>query len=163
MIEVVQNGNHVLLDNDFFDKFEKRCFAFVGRKLQYVQMYINGKRQYIHRAITGAKKGEVVDHINGNTFDNRKENLRICSQQQNQFNQKAQTRNKSSRFKGVGWHKYHNKFRAYAKKDGHSFQLGYFKTPHEAAFVYDMKAFELFGEFAKPNLACSTLHIINIK
>lgn len=47
---------------------------------------MNDKRQYIHRIIMNAPKGLVVDHINHNTLDNRKSNLRICTSTENHRN-----------------------------------------------------------------------------
>ena len=43
-------------------------------------------RILIHRLITGAKRGEEVDHANGDKWDNRKANLRICTRSQNLMN-----------------------------------------------------------------------------
>ena len=50
---------------------------------------LNGKRDLaIHRIVMSPPKGMVVDHINGNALDNRKENLRVCTYSQNSCNKK---------------------------------------------------------------------------
>ena len=55
----------------------------------------------MHRLITGAKKGQLVDHINGNPLDNRRVNLRICNNTQNQANQALPSKRSRSGFRGV--------------------------------------------------------------
>lgn len=57
----------------------------------------------------------------------------------------------SSKFKGVCWHKRDNGWRAYIRKDGKQLYLGLFTSEAEAACAYDVKAKELFGEFARLN------------
>lgn len=55
-------------------------------KYYYIQLYKNGKKQYLHRLIMGNPKGLVIDHINHNTLDNRKCNLRAVSPAENYYN-----------------------------------------------------------------------------
>ena len=105
---------------------------------------------YLHREIMRAIKGEFVDHINGNTLDNRKENLRICSSKQNSRNSKK-NKNNSSGFKGVAWHKSKKVWVAYIKVDYKNKHLGVYNTPENAAKAYDEAAKKYFGEFAKLN------------
>ena len=57
----------------------------------------------LHRIIAGARRDQIVDHINGNTLDNRRCNLRIVSNQQNTMNSAG--RKGTSRFKGVWFEK----------------------------------------------------------
>jgi len=161
------NSINVIVDDDDYDKLVGSSWNPCGYKREYFARNMitgkrNNKKEYLHRIIMNAKDGEVVDHINGKRFDNRKSNLRICTERENHMNQRVQTKLKSSMFKGVGFHKWANKFRAYIKINGKAKQLGLFNTQHDAAFAYDMKAFELFGKFAKPNLACSKIHAIVI-
>lgn len=106
-----------------------------------------GKKQvYLHRLITGALPHQKVDHINGNTLDNRRANLRLCSHAQNMRNRKAQ-KNSSRKYKGVGKNKTCATFTASA---GGKY-IGSFKTAEEAARAYDAKAKDLWGEFARTN------------
>ena len=120
----------------------------------------NGKRKIIlmHREITNAPKGKVVDHINGNPLDNRKENLRVCTQQENTMNRRKHKNNKSG-YKGVSYKKkkkdmineYSKPWQAQIRHNQKSICLGYYRIKKEAARVYDQKAVELFGEFAVLN------------
>ena len=74
---------------------------YVIRTIRYGIRSENKKmRVLLHRIVVSAKKGEVVDHINGNTLDNRKRNLRICTQHQNMMNNKGGNL-KKGKYKGV--------------------------------------------------------------
>lgn len=102
----------------------------------------------MHRLIVGAGKGEMVDHINGNGLDNRRSNLRLCSQLQNMGN-RGKSRNSNQPFKGVRLvrDKPRNKpWRASIGKECR--HLGFFATAEEAARAYDAAATERYGEFA---------------
>ena len=88
-------------DLEDYDKINYGSWAFV--KKDTTSYLINNKdKKYFHRLILNAKKGEVVDHINHNTLDNKKENLRICTNQENAFNSRLSKRNKSG-IKGVAY------------------------------------------------------------
>ena len=106
---------------------------------------------FMHRLIMDAQKEQEVDHVTGNGLDNRRCNLRFCTRSQNQQNSRIQ-KNRSSRFKGVSWHKTKKKWCAYiisaVKNQKH---LGYFDSEIKAAEAYDMVALEMFGVFAKTN------------
>ena len=111
----------------------------------------NGNKLYLHRVIMNVKKGELVDHINHNTLDNRKRNLRACTQQQNLRNRKLQPH--SSRFKGVCWHKGAKKWIAYigGVEKRKLFYLGLFTDEIEAGKAYNRAALKYFGEFGYLN------------
>jgi hypothetical protein len=104
----------------------------------------------LHRLITSAKPGEIVDHINGNCLDNRRENLRICTDAQNQCNRGMTARNTVG-FKGVTYRKDRNKYAAQIQKGYKNHHLGTFDSPTDAAHAYDKAAKELHGEFARTN------------
>ncbi len=104
----------------------------------------------LHREIIGAKAGELVDHINGDTLDCRKSNLRICSHAQNMKNQAKRVTNLSG-YKGVTWNKRFKKFQARIGSNGKYRSLGYYMDPKEAALAYDNAAEKYHGEFARKN------------
>jgi hypothetical protein len=104
----------------------------------------------MHRQVTNAPKGLVVDHINHNGLDNRRANLRLCTKQQNNCNSRS-FRHKTSNYKGVFKEKGSKKFRAYIRFNKKPVHIGMFELEIDAAKAYDKKAKELFGEFAYLN------------
>lgn len=109
-------------------------------------------RVYMHREILELGRGDKRqgDHRNHNTLDNRQDNLRICSQRQNQMNQKSHP-NTSSRFKGVIWDRFNKKWKAQISINGITKSLGFWKLEEVAALAYDMVAIREHGEFAVLN------------
>lgn len=105
----------------------------------------------MHREVAQPDPGFVVDHINGNRLDNRRENLRVCTYAENARNNGAIK--KSSALRGVSWHAKAGKWRATIKLNGKSKHVGYFATEAEAAAAYDEAARSLHGEFARTNEA----------
>ena len=103
----------------------------------------------LHREIVRPEPGLVVDHINGNCLDNRRENLRACTHAQNLANAPKRIGNTSG-FKGVHRH-HHDKWTAKISANGCVRYLGVFADKHEAARAYDVAAAELHGEFAQLN------------
>ena len=104
--------------------------------------------QLMHRSILGAPNGMVVDHINHDGLDNRRANIRICSQANNMKNARSGA-NKTG-FRGV--HRTSpNRFVASIMVGGKSKYLGCFETAELAAAAYDAAAIEFLGEFANLN------------
>jgi hypothetical protein len=107
-----------------------------------------GKEQILmHRLIMNAQDGQFIDHINHHTLDNRRDNLRICSQQENNFNRPLSQANTTG-YKGVCYLKTTGKYQAQIQHNRKAVYLGLFESPIEAALAYDVKALELFGDFA---------------
>ena len=106
----------------------------------------------MHRIIIGATDEQIVDHENGNGLDNRRANLRFATESQNHWNQRPQV-GRSSRFKGVSWHRLHARWRATIWFGGRSHALGYFSVETDAARAYDAAARTHFGAFARTNFA----------
>jgi hypothetical protein len=103
----------------------------------------------LHRFLLGRQeKGMVIDHINRNKLDNRKNNLRIISAKENSYN-RTKNSNSNNKYKGV--QKRGDKFIAIITKDGVRREIPGFNTEEEAARTYDMMAEEMFGEFAGKN------------
>lgn len=116
-----------------------------------------GKTFYLHREIMTPPSGFVVDHKNGDSLDNRRSNLRLCTQVENTWNSKPKGRTKSTPYKGVSADKATGRYQAIVKKHGKKVHLGRFATAEEAAFAYDAAAERLFGEFAMTNRSLGLL------
>lgn len=98
----------------------------------------------MHRLIMDAPDGIEVDHINRNTLDNRRENLRLCNRQQNSAN--VECKNKLG-YKGVEKIK-ENVYHVKLTYDRKTYHFGNYSTIEGAAAIYDIEAIKLFGEFA---------------
>lgn len=102
----------------------------------------------LHRFIVGASKGVFVDHIDGDTLNCRRYNLRQCSNAENLRNRGAQKNNKSG-YKGVCWANGIQKWMAQIKVNRKTIHLGNFDDVLEAAQAYRAAAIKYHGEFAK--------------
>lgn len=102
----------------------------------------------MHRFVIGAKPEQHVDHINGDSLDNRKANLRFCTLSQNQQNQKPR-KGCTSRYKGVNFNKCTGVWiaRINFPKNERAF-LGQFHDEEDAAIAYNVAAQILYGDFA---------------
>lgn len=92
-------------------------------------------------------KDMVVDHINGNSLDNRKQNLRLCSRQENNRNS-APRKNSTSKYKGVSWSTCKSKWTVKIRVNGKSKHIGYFSDEKLAAEAYNKAAKQYYGDFA---------------
>lgn len=125
-----------------------------GRSTVYAYGRYGGRVASMHRVLLGLNVGDGkhVDHINGDGLDNRRCNLRVCTNRENQHNR--QHHRGTSRYKGVSWHKSGRKWiAAIMPRDGNRKYLGLFQSEESAARAYDAAARELFGEFARCNFA----------
>lgn len=111
----------------------------------YAAGWVEGKKTRMHHLILGKPtKGMVVDHINRNSLDNRRENLRFATKEQN--SQNAEKR-KNKQYFGICFSKREQKWKSFCQR----YSLGNYKNPLDAALVYDKCAYLLFGEHAKTN------------
>ena len=118
--------------------------------------YIGGvrKHSYLHRVILERKlgraltHGELSDHKDLNTLNNRRENLRLATRNGNASNRKRQSNNTSG-YKGVTFDKQTGRWRAQVHHNNKHISLGRYDTPEEAYEAYCKAAQEYFGEFAR--------------
>ena len=139
-----------IVDADDYDELKQYTWCAVKIPRTYYAARRSWRKNIrMHRLIMNAPKGLFVDHINHDGLDNRKNNLRLCTQRQNNQNQRP--RGKTSKYKGVYWNKRAKKFMASICIDGKKKSLGYFDSEIVAAKAYDKAAKIVFGEYAYLN------------
>jgi len=106
---------------------------------------------YMHQLIMGTPIDKVIDHKNGDGLDNRVENLRICSYQQNSLNSRCRS-GCTSKYRGVSWYKFYNKWTVYISINRKHTSIGNFENEVDAALAYNEKAIKYHGEFARLNI-----------
>lgn len=143
----LSRGFHTLVDDDVDDNILKERWKYVnGYAYRDIRVGLRWKRLYLHREITGAPADKVVDHINGDRLDNRRENLRICTQKQNAVNRRKRSDVVGSIYKGVRLKR--GNYEACIA----DVYLGTFYTEVDAAHAYNLAAIERYGEFACLNV-----------
>jgi hypothetical protein len=88
--------------------------------------------QSLHRFITNPPNDMQVDHINGDTLDNRKSNLRFATIAQNSQNKVRLAANNTSGIRGVSWHKSHRKWIASLTVNQRKIHVGWFDNLEDA-------------------------------
>ena len=101
----------------------------------------------MHAFIMNTPKWMVIDHINGDWLDNRRENLRICTRRENQLN-RGKSKNNKSWFKGVSLNKKTGKWRASIQINNKLRHLWTFSDKLEAYNIYCEAAKKYHWEFA---------------
>jgi len=150
-IHLVNNRGIALCDDadyEYLSQFKWYRATPSTKKTYYAVTCINGKQIGMHRLLLNAKPRQQIDHKNGKGYDNRRENIRFCTHQQNQANQHARYCG-SSKYRGVrkcktGWI-------SNIHLNGKSVHIGVFPTEKQAARAYDRIAKAIHGEFANTN------------
>lgn len=110
----------------------------------YHRITVFGRTYFAHRLAWAFVHGEFpdgqIDHINGNQADNRIENIRLCTQAQNQQNKESV---------GATFNKKTNKWQSQIKKSGKTYYLGSFSDKGDAIEAYRKKSIDLFGEYSR--------------
>ena len=154
MIQLTQDKVTIVDDEDYA-KFGHLKWHYSHGRAMRRDGYKKKTNYWLHREIMGNPDGLVVDHINGNPLDNRKSNLRICTQAMNCKNVSKTKKKTSSVYKGVYYApRNKNKWQAYigSSSTGKRINLGSYATEEQAAKAYNDAAISLYGEFAKLNI-----------
>lgn len=154
-IELSRGFKTAVDDEEYKQLNEDKWYAHTDSKgFTYAvrTVWVNGKHSMVrmHRIILNAPKGSLGDHINGDTLDNQKHNLRLVTCQQNSQNRIA-NKNSTSKFMGVSWNSRVKRWATQITHNRKHFWLGFFDDEKVAAKIYNEKAKELFGDFAKLN------------
>ena len=144
------NGELILIDYEDFDKV-KNILWFIGSK-GYARGFSEGHQITLSRLIMNCPSGFRVDHIGGEKtrYDNRKQNLRIVSDSQNNMNKKLSCNNKSGAT-GVSWNKQSQKWIARIGFNNKRIYLGRFDTMDEAVRARKEAEEKYFGDFSYDN------------
>lgn len=145
------NGPHILIDSCDWDSLSK--YKWRVNNSGYVYKTAHDGERLLHRIVNKTPVGMSTDHINGSKLDNRAINLRTCTHSQNGANKSQRVA--STGFKGV----YHAAkqgekilpFVAQIKHGKKAYHIGSYSTAEEAARAHDLKAREVYGEFARLN------------
>lgn len=156
MREVQLTKGYVALVSDADYEFvsQWKWHALIGTHHVYACRTYRSKGRksmvYMHRALLNAPQDMDVDHINRNSLDNQRDNLRLATRAQNVRNQ-GPSKSSTSGYKGIRWHQRHQRWYASIKSNRKSHYLGHYGTAEEAARAYDKAAKEMHGEFAYQN------------
>jgi len=151
----LKNCQYFIVDDDMFDSVSKfkwylDRYGYVRRYRRVSEVSLKTSHIYIHRQLMNFPENLLVDHINHNKLDNRRQNLRICTKRQNSLNGKKRRGNYTSKYRGVSWSSSNKMWLArvgiYSK-----FYSSFHKTEIGAAKKYDELARKYYKEFACPN------------
>jgi hypothetical protein len=142
----------VIVDAQDLERVSKHKWCVVTRHRDrprpycYAETMIEQKPTLLHRFIVNAPKGMMIDHADGNTLNNARTNLRVCTRAQNSANSKLNCKNKLG-LKGVC--RDGSGYKATINIGGRKTHIGRFPTPEEAHAAYVSAAIREFGEFAR--------------
>jgi len=145
----ITRGEYALVDDIDYEKIAAhKWFCKPMGNNKYAAREVDKKIIYMHRIILGAKAGQICDHINGNSLDNRRANLRFCTRGQNAKN-RGVNKNNTTGIKGVTWYKRLKKWRAQIRVDYKLEHIGLFDNKNDAEIAYKQAAKKAFGEYAR--------------
>jgi len=156
MIKIIRltNGKETIIDSSDWIKVKDFNWGYGFGGSGYAGTNIGGRKNHkqllLHRFIMDTPKGMVTDHINGNKLDNRRKNLRICTQAENSMNCRKNII-KSSKYKGVSWFKRDKCWRAYINLNRRQIHIGYFTKETDAVKAYNKQAIKVHKTFANLN------------
>jgi hypothetical protein len=150
-------GKYAMVDVEDFEwlnQYKWHCSHYDYAKRAVPNRSGKGRRQvsvYMHKLLCPVPEGKIADHVNRNSLDNRKENLRPATQKQNVWNRKFTRKGGKTRYNGIRWDKNKEKWQVRLTINGRRKSFGYYADEIEAAKAYDRAAKKYRGEFAVLN------------
>lgn len=144
-------GKVAFVDDADFDYLNQFKWCLFSQKKGYAIRRDGKTNKFMHRELMGDLNGFEVDHIDRNTLNNTRKNLRHATHSENMQNRRTHG---VAKYHGVTPHLIEHKYKYYRVsicKDHKCIYLGNFKSEIEAALVYDAAARRLFGEHARVN------------
>lgn len=148
------DGNYIFIINNKTTIIDKDMYPLMYKHTWSIQKnYVRTKDKLLSRIVMNCNENDnnlVVDHINGNTLDNRKCNLRLVTQAQNMLN-KSSSKNSSSKYLGVYYDKITKKWAAVIGINGKQIHLGVFEREQDAALARDYATKKYYKGFGRLN------------
>jgi hypothetical protein len=147
------NGGEAFVDDEDFERLSKYTWRRKDDgRTSYAKAYGGGGRKnritlLMHRKLMEVPRGVVIDHVDGNGLNNQKNNLRVCTCEQNHWNRHRLNSNNTSGYRGVSWDKKTNKWLVRVGYDGKRVYGGLFENRDSAVVVYKKITSELYGEY----------------
>lgn len=159
----VAKGYEAIVDDEDYEKLSSFKWIILKSKgTQYARCSVKisfGNSKYIvmHRMLIDVPPGMEIDHINHNGLDNRRNNLRIVTREQNTRN----ARRLDGKYKGVI--RSGNRWVARIAVNGKTRKVAFLDTEEGAAMAYDKAALVIFGEYAHTNFNSSNYTQIELR
>jgi hypothetical protein len=148
VIGFTQKGEKFYIDRTDYETVKDLCWR---KDVDgYIVSTVNRKSLYLHRYLMNAEDGMVVDHINHDTADNRRTNLRVVTQSQNMQNAVVSTRNTST-VPGVNWDEKMHKWHARINFNKQTVELGYYSDFFDAVAARKAGEENYYGEHSYDN------------
>lgn len=146
-IPLTQGQFALVDDKDYLGLSKFKWCANKDKNTFYVRRKKEGRVIRMHREILSAPPSMHVDHIDGNGLNNQRNNIRLCTSQENARNRRVGHKS-ISEYKGVAWSHASRKWAAHIKVHGKQVHLGYFFCLMKAVKAYSVAAKKYYGEFA---------------
>ena len=146
-----------LIDDEDYEKIKDYTWCIVKDKNSgnfYVRTSVRGdrfKKILLHRLILDCYDKKIIDHSDGNTLNNKKNNLRICNKSKNAMNSKKRNDALTSKYKGVHFNTRTQKYVAKIIVDGKTTHIGYFDSELNAAKAYNKYSKIYHGAYSRIN------------
>lgn len=154
IIKQKDGTEHVVMvdDTDYDEVMKYKWYVYKSKETYYVRGRQAKKQVHLHRYLLGLTNPKIqIDHRDHNGLNNQRDNLRIATNQQNQFNRQKTKLIKgmtpTSLYKGVSWKKSHKKWYAQIQTNGKTKHIGLFTDEYEAHLAYNSAAEKIQGEY----------------